>query len=217
MPTPPAAKKARKTEPHRSPDDILDIDPEGDLVLKIEADPGFWMRNSSKHLTIVSKVFEALLGPHFAEGQESHVASNPLCLLDDDPRALELLCKLAHHKITKTSDISAKDLGGLVIACDKYDCLASFRLNFHVVLKDWLASSSEQDWSGYKRSYSGITLLEALCIAFIADDEAAFAQISKLTFLLLPNPNLWKKTAVILRQLLALMPQDFLGMNLQFA
>lgn len=131
-------KRARKAGPETSPDVVIAIDPKGDLVLKVGSKQPKLMRVSSKYMTIVSKVFNALLSPRFREGQTHHDASNPLELPDDQAEAMELICKLAHHKISKASIILASRLQALVVVCDKYGCLSSFATHVNAVLSTWL-------------------------------------------------------------------------------
>ena len=109
------------------------------------------MRVASKHLTTVSKVFEALLGPHFQEGQTQHDASNPLELPDDHPEATELMCKLAHHKVTTILDIEARELPGLTVVCDRYDCTGYFEIHVKGVLEKWLEKVEKLGSNSYRR------------------------------------------------------------------
>ena len=84
-------------------------------MIAVGTDTPQLMRVSQKHLTMVSPIFEAMLGPKFAERQTVHNSTNPLKLLDDEIKGMTLMCKLAHHKIESTDGISAAELKSLVL------------------------------------------------------------------------------------------------------
>ena len=203
-------KRARKAGPEISPDDVIEIDPKGDLVLKVGSKQPKLMRVSSKHMTTVSKVFDALLSPRFREGQTHHDESNPLELPDDQAEAMELMCKLAHHKISKASTILASRLQALVVVCDKYDCLGPFAIHFNAVLSTWLQDfDSWGHW--YVKSndvYLGLKLLDALCLSFLAGDAKSFERISQLVFKMMTGEQILTKISKCLVQI---MPTDFRG------
>jgi len=101
----------------------------GDILLV--ADDGFHpplgLRVSSCILAMSSKVFKALFGRKFSEGQTScgGKGENPRKVkVSDAPRAMTLLCKLLHLQCIDVDDhLSEGDLVDLAVIADKYDCV----------------------------------------------------------------------------------------------
>lgn len=122
-----------------------------------------------KHLTTISNVFEALLGPHFREGHSQHTILNTLLLPEDDPESMELLCKLAHLPLTNVSDVKPNQLEGLVIVCDKSGCAKKLHMFFQAVLAKWLANHTRS-----AIEHDGLRVLDALSLAFLVKDAGAF-------------------------------------------
>ena len=212
------AKRTRKQPPQHLSDDIIEIDPKGDLVVKVGTKNPMLMMLSSKHMTVISKVFQALLGHHFSEGQIQHDDQNPLLLPDDDPKAMSLMCKLAHHKIMQLSDIQANDLESLVVVCDKYDCVTAFKINFHAVLREWSNESKKHCWNHgtdlvyeARPMYEKVHLLSALSIGFLTKDPPSFRIISNLTFQWLQDDNRHPPGSQVPKQLASWMPPRFFG------
>lgn len=102
------------------------IDDAGDVILSTpakEAVPAQELLVSSKALSLASKPFRTMFGPHFMEGQALSVANPPALLLaEDDGYALSLLCQLLHHQDCQSVPDSGQFVGLLVLA-DKYDCV----------------------------------------------------------------------------------------------
>jgi hypothetical protein len=157
----------------------IEIDAKGDLVLKVGTKSPKLLRVCSKNMAMVSKVFDALLGPRFREGQTQHDSDDPLSLPDDDPNAMAVLCKLAHFKITKESEVKALDLAELVFLCDKYDCIGTFGVFLRSVLARWLKEKSVANHSRTPRNnHQQIHLMTAFAIAFLINDTESFWTMS---------------------------------------
>jgi hypothetical protein len=208
------SKRARTSAPAHSADDVLEIDPKGDLVIKVGTSPGVLMRVSSKHLSSASNVFDTLLSPNFAEGQTTHDTSNPLTLPDDNPTHMEILFKIIHSKIETATDIGSKDLAGIVLVSDKYDCIKAARFYVQTLLLNWLRDGENARsllWKKRNRlrapKYEGMSLPEALTIAYIMEDAALFSEISNQLFKKLDKAEI----SDMPKKLLELLPHDFRG------
>ena len=115
-----SSQKRLQTATATSPNGVLDIDSDGDLILEAGTDPkAVLMRVSEDTITRMSKVFKVMLGPNFAEGQKTHTVTDPLKLRDDDPVAMELMMKMAHHEVDTASDIKPRNIVALVLLCEK--------------------------------------------------------------------------------------------------
>ena len=81
------------------------------------------IRVSSKHLTLASRVFKAMLRPGFAEGSSlQEKGTGELHLPDDDPSALLVLMNLAHCQIRRIPRrVDLDMLTQLSILVDKYE------------------------------------------------------------------------------------------------
>jgi hypothetical protein len=197
-------KRSRTRAPLRAPDDVLEIDRKGDLVIRAGITPTVLMRVSSKHLTMASDVFEALLGPHFAEGQEQHNEQNPLSFADDSATSLEILLRIIHHKME--TGVRPKDLPGLVIVSDKYGCISASRSYIHAALRGWF-TGDKKDLPAPSTAYYQLSIADALSVAYITQDIASFETASNLALKTLSKPQILKVT----RGLAPLLPNDYTG------
>ncbi len=97
------------------------VDPNHDIVLRINEDD---LLVSSKVLSLVSPVFEAMLKPQFKEGVEHHLQLGEPTIIplpEDDLEATTLFCQIAHHRsrdLPRTP--SPLCLENLAIFCNKY-------------------------------------------------------------------------------------------------
>ena len=102
----------------------------GDVILKIPTAVGTMkLRVSSHVLCTASPVFRAMLGPdsRFKEASELRMCSAEkpyeLSLEDDYPYALTAILLALHCRDEMVPiDPKFKDLVGLAVVCDKYDC-----------------------------------------------------------------------------------------------
>jgi hypothetical protein len=69
-----------------------------DLVLVVGTPATLKLSVSSIVLKDSSKVFAALLGPHFGEGQPSTSGIKEVTLAEDDPSAMSDMCFLLHGR-----------------------------------------------------------------------------------------------------------------------
>ncbi|KAK4493780.1 hypothetical protein PRZ48_014965 [Zasmidium cellare] len=105
----------------------------GDLLLEVGTSPKIKLLVSSQVLTAASKVFGALLGPKFLEGQSTRSPQSPqtISLPDDDPEDMHMVCRLLHGAVSpdELSHITDLEILHLAIPIDKYGLSKS--LQFH--------------------------------------------------------------------------------------
>lgn len=168
MVRPPAKRAHTEHMPTIAPG-ITEVDPRGDIVLRIGTTDARLMRVSSKHVSTISKVFEAMLSPNWLEGQTTYSAESPLALPEDSPEDMEILLRLAHFKIHNLDQIPSDRLPGLLICCDKYDCFEVFRFWLDCVRIYW--------YHGLRAEKDVSTLLQGVCIAHVFDDSKQFSEL----------------------------------------
>lgn len=80
------------------------------------------MQVSSKHLTLASRVFKAMLQPHFQEGRRlQEVGFLELVLPDDNPYMFRILLDIIHGRSQKVPQaITSEALLEITILVDKY-------------------------------------------------------------------------------------------------
>lgn len=138
---PGAARKRRRgntstPEPSKKSKDSCDGPPEriildrnGDIVLHVQAfEHDGQMKNeflaSTKALSLGSPVFNAMLNGRFIEATEPTVGLRAASLLDDDPKALLLLCNIVHLRFNSLpKQISLDELFSIAVVSDKYDMI----------------------------------------------------------------------------------------------
>ena len=106
--------------------EITTIDPKGDVCLITTDDKGskFGFVVCSKILSLASKVFAALFGPRFAEGNALVTARDaPLNieLHDGSPQGMQLMQEFLHF-CTRPETVALDDLQKLAVVVDKYQC-----------------------------------------------------------------------------------------------
>lgn len=103
---------------------IVDIDPDGDVIIKIGDDD---LRVSSQVLCLASPVFKAVLRSGFKEGLTAETsAQNPkhIALPDEGSTAFNLVCKVIHFQLdTLPRSLSVDALEQLSVICDKYQVI----------------------------------------------------------------------------------------------
>jgi hypothetical protein len=124
-------------EPNNGNKEIMEsIAPAGDIVLVVGTESRRLLVLSTV-LKKSSKVFAALLGPKFLEGQISS-SSQPkeISLPDDDATAMSDMCHLLHNSQVKDliESPSADRILALAVAVDKYDCVDALQLEIQGLL-----------------------------------------------------------------------------------
>ena len=183
----------------------VDIDPDGDLILVLEATE---LKVSSKALSLASKVFKAMFKPGFKDGNTMRAGKGSLFsihLPDDDTDAMSTICKIIHYKPDPISEVSIDTVKDVAIAADKYDCIQSISL--------WFATCM----SHFREADAAELAQKLLFPAFIFDDPVAFQDITKTTVYSLKgfkNPRSLfsrKVTYGVDPEIRTLLPKNLLG------
>ncbi len=103
-------------------DPVPDISPDGDVVL-IVGPQGARLRIQSQCLRCASKVFSAMLGPTWSEGQgPPKEYPREVRLEEDDADALRIICCVIHHRNNDVpQSLTPKEVLQIAIVADKYD------------------------------------------------------------------------------------------------
>ncbi|ETI26079.1 hypothetical protein G647_02856 [Cladophialophora carrionii CBS 160.54] len=118
-------------------DTVTDLDPNGDLLLKIgkkEApEKTRQLRISTSIMTLVSPFFKAMLRGGFQEGQLSLSETNPPSLeLDvDDVEAMTTLCRIVHHDKAAQVPVHLEHIVRVATLSDMYGCQTATASWFH--------------------------------------------------------------------------------------
>jgi len=153
----------------------LDIDPEGDVYL---CSDNFKVLVSSKVLSVVSPVFKALLGPHFAEGsQVSSASPGSVSLSEDNPEALVSLCQILHYQFHRVQyDPTLKFINSVAVVADKYDCVRA--------LAQWSTNCLHLK---LRNEPSGMGAANLLFSAIFFDSPVIFQEVTKSMIYSLPS------------------------------
>ncbi|USW55710.1 Putative SKP1/BTB/POZ domain superfamily protein [Septoria linicola] len=106
-------------------DDLVEIDPSGDVVLVCgHGEDVKKLRVSSGTLSLASPVFKTMLGPNFKEDKQlSGCGTLHLPLPDDDGAQMAIICNtihLRHNKVPRR--LTLTQLSEVAILVNKYDC-----------------------------------------------------------------------------------------------
>lgn len=180
--------------------------PPGDMVIRVgKLRESKLVRVHSLQLKLASKVFETMLGQHFAEGSKTYTEKSPLVLDDDDPTAFIDLCQIIHHSAKIQETISLPRLAALAVVVDKYDCIDTTKPWFLALLQPFL--KEEEDFSMALLRSQGLNEMDVMCIAYILKDNTTFSRVSKW---ILSHCDLVKLPALVRPQLLEIMPAGVL-------
>jgi len=145
---------------------IDEVATNGDIILVVGLEKRKLQVNSGV-LKNASKVFNAMFGPHFSEGQNLPGNSpKEVSMPDDNADALTIICRILHLRNDSIPDsLTSSEILQIAIAADKFDC--AMRLKFHVA--QWLNPGNMQD----------ILELGRLSVAsYILDNAWAFGQLT---------------------------------------
>lgn len=123
-------------------DATVEIAPNGDAVFVV----GSNSRRLKVHSLILknaSPVFNAMLGPHFAEGQQlAQPGLAEIELPEDNAEAVEIVFNIFHGRNDKVPEaIDSDQLLSVIVIIDQYDCLAPLKF----AVKTWLDYISTTD------------------------------------------------------------------------
>jgi hypothetical protein len=125
-------------------DPVPDISPDGDVVLVV-GPRNVRLRIQSQCLRCASRVFGAMFGPTWSEGQGlSKESPREVRLVEDDADALRIICCVIHHRNNDVPQSpTPKEVLQIAIEADKYD--------LNVALAQWLKprGKPEREDMGY--------------------------------------------------------------------
>ncbi|KAI9732940.1 MAG: hypothetical protein M1818_007373 [Claussenomyces sp. TS43310] len=107
---------------------VPDISSDGDIVLVVG--PGnVRLKIHSQCLRCASKVFDAMFGPHWSEGQGLSTESpREISLVDTDANALRTICLVIHHRNADVpQSLTPHEILQIAIEADKYDLTVALR------------------------------------------------------------------------------------------
>lgn len=111
-----------------------DIAADGDVIMVVGPTKAI-LRVHSLMLKMASRVFTAMLGPHFSEGQDL-AADRPkeISLPEDNVQAMGVICKLLHSRpdlTCKVALLKPEEVFQIAVLADKYDCMQLFSTSPH--------------------------------------------------------------------------------------
>lgn len=177
---------------------LVNIDPEGDVILAVGEPVQAKLRISSAILSRTSKVFAALFSPRYAslahrlckgdcpadssirrysEGHDLHAMARPrtIKLPEDEAEPMSDMCKLLHcgdTNIHEDGTTNHSRVFAFAVAVDKYDCVKALRPQIQGILLGWLDRDR-------KPTISGIEHGEMLAAAYLLDHKRAFGVITQ--------------------------------------
>ncbi|GJC95060.1 BTB/POZ domain-containing protein [Colletotrichum higginsianum] len=107
--------------------------PDGDLILVVGVGAETTeLRADSLILKRASRVFGAMLGPRFSEGQkllDRGAEPVKISLPDEDPEIMELILNILHHQNSRVCQIAAADsILEVAVIADKYDLVDALKV-----------------------------------------------------------------------------------------
>lgn len=131
-----------------------DIAPDGDVILLVGAGMKR-LRAYSLVLKSASRVFNAMLGPGFSEGQRlNDNESTEIIMTEDDAEAMEIMpnviygCNNAVH-----NSLDASQILRVAITADKFDCKVALAFAIKVWLNCANITDSSQLWRLLRAAY----------------------------------------------------------------
>ena len=155
---------------------------------------------------MVFKVFEAMLGSNFAEGQVPHdTVDTAIQLPEDDSNGMKPMLQLAHWEVKNPDESDAQHLPAILLACDKYDCFETFRYLLTPVWVRWLETYVDKALPDLRM------LMEAICMCLSFDDSDRFED--RMELLLTNGSSIDVRRYSARSPLVQIMPADFRGME----
>ena len=151
---------------------IVEIAPDGDLILIVGPEEAK-LHVDSKFLTVGSRPFSKMFGPHWKEGQALRDRDGPaeVSLRDGDAAALKIVCSILHHQNREVQQpLSAGQVLAVAVVADEYDFVQALRF----------ASDS---WLRPSRGDAAGDLMLLAAAAYLFRNERAFKEITKALIL----------------------------------
>ncbi|KAH5617660.1 hypothetical protein HBI23_251470 [Parastagonospora nodorum] len=150
---------------------LVDIIPDGDCILVVGPDMTK-LRVHSLFLTAASKPFSAMFTPNWKEGDALFSQSEPMEILlpEDNATSMRLICAIIHHQNQDVPDnLSARNILGVAVAADKYDCVLALRF-------------ASENWFHGRNEEAGDQVVLAAA-AYLLQNGKAFREITKTMIL----------------------------------
>jgi hypothetical protein len=125
------------------------------------------LRVSASSLANVSKVFRAMFGPNFSEGQDlsdTRSGLKEVHMSDDNADAMEVICSIIHFR-SVPQEVGPDLMLHIAIAADKFDC--SIVLQHASII-----------WLDPKKSMSLVELARLMATSYLLDNPKAFSQVT---------------------------------------
>ena len=154
------------SNPASAPSKTYDIARHGDIILVV-GEKETQLRVHSVCMRIASKVFDAMLGPHFSEGQPSS-GNHPkeISMPDDNAATITTICNVIHHRNDLLPDLlEPSELPEIALAADKYDCVLALK---YVMIQ----------WLDFKEPVTFSDLGNLLIAAYVFDNSDAFRRVA---------------------------------------
>lgn len=132
----------------------VDIAPDGDVILVV----GAGMKRLEAYSLVLksaSRVFSAMLGPRFSEGQRLDAdESTEIYMPEDDAEAMEIMFNVIHGYNNAVHDgLDASQILRVAITTDKFDCKVALAFAIKVWLNCANITDSNQLWQLLRAAY----------------------------------------------------------------
>ncbi|PVH69810.1 hypothetical protein DL98DRAFT_564318 [Cadophora sp. DSE1049] len=163
----PSTSPSRRPATDDKPSTVVKVAADGDVILVVGPEKTK-LRVLSLFLKAASKLFSAMFGPDWKEGQNMLDRDMPVELLlpEDNADALKVICAVIHHqnnKVPQTFDVG--DVLGVAVTADKYDCVDALKF----ASANWLRPG--------KKEAGDLMLLTAA--AYLFQNAQAFKEITR--------------------------------------
>ena len=157
-----------------APSETYAIAPTGDTILVV-GDRKTELRVHSVCMRTASKVFDAMFGPHFSEGQPSNGdLPREIPMPDDNATTMTSICNVIHHRNAFLPDfLEPRKLAEIALAADKYDCVLALKY----VMIQWL-----DQWLGFKEPVPSLApsdLVSLMIAVYVFDNSDAFRRVTR--------------------------------------
>lgn len=160
----------------------FDIDPNGDLLLKVGAGiEAVDILVSSTSISTSSDVFAKML---FWPFQES--VNKVINMPEDSPKEVLLFSFAAHGQVSQVDDLDADNIRGLIMLSDKYMCHLIVLPYLLEILWDyirWIDHCTEnlaEQQALFPQRYAGLRLEDIIVFAVVFEAEDLFARATEL-------------------------------------
>lgn len=161
-------------------DSVTDISSDGDVVLVV-GPQNRRLRVQSQCLRYASRVFRAMFGPHWSDGQDLCKESpKEILLVEDDADALRTICCVIHHRNdTVPQALAPSKVLQVAIEADKYDCDIALKY----ASAQWLQLRDDADMVdlGYLMAaaylFGNMEAFAALTLALILHHEGSYLEL----------------------------------------